>query len=242
MPIKSKGGIMPYGRFRRAYKKSIDKVQNRKIAKLSRQIRQEQKFFHTLGSVNVIPAQNTNAVVLQTLTAVNNGNISTARVGDRISVSRIVFSLRAYIPQGASQANWLRVIIYQDNRYTGTDLTGLQILPQYNVTDTSDSNLYSDYNNTYVNTAVEKGKQVTILMDKKLYFGYFSTTATQAVSDRAVGVINFKKTYRREKIVNYTGNTQAGGVIVCAVFPGADTTAAQNPAYSWESCIYFTDC
>lgn len=240
---------MPMGKITKVYhskyqakaKKAVDKRQDRKIRRLSAALRPEQKFFYSASAVNVIPAQSTNAVVLTTLVAINNGNGSSARVGDRIKVSRIDFRLRAYMPPASSQANWIRVIIYQDNRYTGTDLTGLQLLSQYNVTDTSDANLYSDYNNTYVNTAVEKGKPVRVLMDRKIYFSYFSTTATQAIADRSVGMISFKKTYKTGKIVNYTGNTQAAGNVVCAVFPGSDTTAASNPAYSWLSCIYFTD-
>lgn len=219
----------------------VDKKQDRMIRKIMRNVMPEEKLVIFVSLANAIDQQNSNAMVTTNVSNMGQGTAVNQRVADRVKVTRLLFRCRVYAPQVLSQIQWFRVIIYQDNRYTGTDLTGAQLLASYNTTNTSQLNLYSDYDQTYVNTKTERGKSVKILFDKRIVFGYNSTITTQSFADKSVALINYDKVFKSPKIVNYTGATNATGQIFVATFCGSSTVSTNNPWFSWASHLYYTD-
>jgi len=223
--------VKKFHRRRRKGRKTLKKI----VRRMEIQMKPELKNSSSVSATNGLAITSSNTYVITNICAPAQGTSSATRVGDKIRIKKIEVRLTAFQP--SSSPNFVRMMIIHDRRWTGTDLTGAQILTSYNLTDQSWINAQSSTNIDYVNKHGDKGKGVDILYDKVITLGTYTATA----ADQTVKEMNFTKTYTLGKVVQFAGGTSATGQLFLVVFPGNDTTAGSNPNYVWFSNVYYTD-
>lgn len=224
--------------------KAIDKEQSKRINTLERKFRPEIKFYSLGFQTNSIPVQATNASVLRysCTGGLAQGTSGATRIGDRIRVMTLKVTGYVISDDGGSIMP-LRIMIVHDRRYSGTALTGAELLRDYNTTDTSYANFMSQTNDDYVNRQHQRGKQVDVLYDKVFTLGPLVNDQTNGVGFIANPYIRFSvsKDYKNGKVVTWSGATQGVGQIDVYVFPGRSTTSTSNPFYAINSEISYID-
>lgn len=218
--------------------KSVDQQQSKRIVRLEKKVayiaQPELKNFSTQRQAF---ATNTNAAVLVHLSTITQGTGDIYRVGDRIMVKHLRFELLA---ASSGVFNWIRVILFQDNRYDGTDLLGAEMLYDYSVTNTYNSNFLSPFNSDFVATRGSGKKMVRILADLKATIAEKTTAAGYQTSGNYKH-LKFDKYWNKGLEVNFNGAAYETGQIYAMILPGRSTTAADNPEYSYNGYIEFTD-
>jgi len=232
-------------------KKSVDKKQNRRITKLERKVGDPE--YKQIGALypgaGSLPGQLSNAVSVSGISDfVARGTGSSERVGDQITVHKIRFRLCAqYL--GNKGGQFVRVLIGQDFQYNGagTDPTGAQLLTTYDLIDNTVTNAQSPVNADFctlkgLDTKKVKGsKFFNILYDKVIWLPTITQPGTNVSVVYPMKTISWEKTFKRGLNVQYSGANQKSGRIFVAIFPGNDTTAADNPFINANTEIYWKD-
>lgn len=219
-----------------------DKKQDRKIRQIMLWSKPELKQKVTNQAADAIPAQATNALVATQITDIAAGTAGNQRIGDAVQVHKIEFALScSNLNTSASQLQFVRVMIVQDQRYNGTAPTGGELLQSYNVTDVSMSNAYSAYNTAFIRSKLaNRAGNIRVLFDRCLYLST-NVLTTSGTSFHPQAHVRFSKVFRKPLTVGYEGaNYEAGQIFVC-VFPGSDTTANVNPYYAWQATVRYSD-
>lgn len=220
---------------RKPVKKSIDKKQNIKIRRLENMCEPEVKQFTTFDGASNIQTARANPMVLFNFTSgLAQGVTGTNRIGDEVCIHKIDFRLICTPGNVLTNSPQVfRSIIYQDNRYSGTDLTGAQILQSYSEVDGNNSNMLSPHNPDYVSTKLGGSQHVRILYDK--------THGLTDTGNVKTTVYSYIKTFKKPLKVKYVGSTATQGQVLLALFPGIDATAGNNPLIALQKTIYYTD-
>ncbi|AXH73789.1 MAG: hypothetical protein [Cressdnaviricota sp.] len=224
-----------YGRSKRGFRtKTVDSQQTKAIRTLQKKVKyinQPELKTHLYNSYGSTTNQYSNVISLHLLTDTDLGTGNDERIGDSIRVKQLYFSLFCVAP--AASMNYVRVILFQDKRYTGSAVTGDQLLQDYSTTNLSHNNLHSRINDSYVNDKKDGGKGINILWDSYVI-----------PIDDALGRgsrMMFNRTWNAGLKVNYEGGTNGPGQIFAALFPGNSTTASNNSFITFYSQIRFTD-
>lgn len=219
--------------------KKIDKDQNKRIARIEREFKPEEKRYFVqepIGTGGFVQA--TNALQITNISLMAQGDSVVTRTGNTIKLKQIHFELYASPFNTTTDSSFLRVMILQDNTWNGTDPVGTDILQNYDTTDQHYTNAIVGYNLNRIDSRIQGKKGIRVLMDKTLTFGsYIAGNVAGPLVRHLKWVKNFKKALQ----VNYNAATAGTGQIFLAIFPGADTTALQNVGYTWYNTLYFTD-
>jgi len=238
MPFKKKFVGKKGGKKKMPLRKEVKKIE-RQIAHLKPEI----KYLNVSNPAFPGNDQFSNAVIGVNITSlIAQGTTSLTRVGDRIRMVHFKCTLlvRAStlpaILAGASN-NFMRCILIYDGTYRGTSLTGAQVLYSYNLTDGSVANYVSVYNEDFINQKDDRGKNVTVLFDKKVML---NQAAAPYNTTPLFHTFKLDKKLRN-RISNYNGANQETGNLQLYLFAGGSTNPVNNPLFSYDFELGYTD-
>lgn len=225
-------------------KKPIDKRQNLRIRRLEYKVNSTESKFNFFQTSSMIPIQSSSTALFGNVTdGISQGNTAGSRSGDKIAVKMIKCNHIHSFLQSSSWGNFSRVIVMHhegfDNALT---VTGDMILQSYSTTDTSLSNLTSNYNPDYVKIRGlpdTRKNPIRILWDSKIYTAGMATGA--GTNNDNVKYHRKVLRFKKPLMVKYSGATSANGAILVCVFPGCDTTSGSNPFVAQRVEVYYND-
>lgn len=250
---------MPFVRKRRVarrtgYKRSYDRKQDRKIAKLAKMVEPEYKHLltrnnnpMTYSQITSTPSQVLLTNCVQGLGADGNQG-SAIRLGDKIMVRGIDISF--YHKYQLAGPNFLRLMFVQVKGVYQTVPPG-QLLYDPNSTNGAFNNFITSRNMNYttipgVPDTRQNGNRV--LWEKRIFYpgnsvgnGVSNNTYAITPSSHQGGLIRKKLRFKNPIIVQYDVNSQAQNQLIMMIFGGASTTATENPEFAYEIRVDFTD-
>lgn len=219
-------------------KAAKDAKQDRQIATLKRQVRAqapEVKWYTTPYQLVPVQSGSMAPVNLGLTAGVVLGNSPNTRVGNTIKVKQIRFRIMAY--QDASFLQAMRIIMYRSNDPIGAPLAPADLLLNYNAASGNTQNMLSTINHINCSTGLYKSKKLKsiIMYDKVVTF------PAVALTGNPTRMITYNKVFKTPIEVGYNNAATDAGQIVVAVFPGLNTTTANNPFWSFEGHVFYTD-
>lgn len=250
---------MPFVRKRRAFKRtpfkrSYDRKQDRKIAKIARMVEPEYKHVLTRSGNPMTTTTSVNAPLQVLLTNTTQGvgadgsQGSAIRLGDKIFVHGVDISM-LYKYQLAG-SNFLRLMLIEIKGIYQT-IPISQLLYDPSVVDSTFNNLLTSRGMNYctipgVPDTRQNGNRV--LWEKRIFLPGSSIEDVVGDGPYAItpsahqsGLIRKKLKFKRPIIVQYDVNAQAQNQLVLVIFGGCHTNANLNPEYAYEVRVDFTD-
>lgn len=228
-------------------KTAVDKKQEKEIRYLKRMVKlPEVKLQFNVKNNPLELTAGTNAMTQFLLTDIAQGVTSGTRTGDQISVRAMKMDfISNYQDALNGVSNFLRVMIVRIKGLYRT-ITPSQLLQFYQVAATQRfDNMLSPYNTDYTRQPSlmpdSNDCDQHVLMDKIIPFDPVKFT-TSGMTTTKFKKFTFIKHFRKPLSVTWSDNgSQAQGHIALIVLPGCSTSSANNPAFTWQNTVYFTD-
>lgn len=234
---------MPGGK--RKWKKVVkDKQQDRKIARIEKNLQPELKFGYLAYTLNSAGQQNTNAIsIIPLVNGFTRGTASQNNfTGDAIKVKRITGSFAVWGNTGASAYNfWRMMIVRIPGARTSASgyITGSELLNYYTTTNDYWNNYHSDYEPSTVSMKYESDNgSIKVYRDIKIPFRSASIEVDKNYRT-AEFEINFKNPVKTT--MPNGDNTTINNGIYCVIFGGKSTTATDNPVFNGIINSYYYD-
>lgn len=226
---------------------AIDKKQEKDIRYLKHMVKlPEMKVQFNGKNTPLEMTSDTNAMIQFKLTPMAQGITSGTRIGDAVNVHQIRFKgIANYKDALGGVSNFLRFMIVRIKGLYRT-LTPSQVLQFYQIASTQRfDNMISPYNTDYVRAPNinydSKDNDTVILWDKVIPFDPVNTVTSGSTTTK-FKYFTHTKIFKRPIPVTWADNGNDGmGHLVLLVLPGCSVSASNNPAYTWDCNVYFTD-